>query len=113
MACGRKVSDLCGEAASKNHDLNGAKGFAILAQEVEPLLETSDQILAIVDVLLVSDATTADNTPQWYQILQVDLSHSRDLHVMMSNYQRLALLFLHPDKNRFPFTQHAFTLIFD
>ncbi|KAL1344709.1 hypothetical protein HN51_018567 [Arachis hypogaea] len=100
------------EKLLQNRDLNGAKDFAILAQETEPLLETSDQILAIADVLLVSDATTTDNTPQWYQILQVDVLHSQDLHVIRSNYRRLALL-LHPDKNRFPFAQHAFALVSD
>ncbi|MED6213141.1 hypothetical protein PIB30_090349 [Stylosanthes scabra] len=104
-----EVERIAEKLLQQNCDLNGAKNFAILAQETEPLLETPDQILA--DVLLVSDATTVDSTLQWYQILQVDVSHSQDLHVIRSNYRRLALLFLHPDKNRFPFAQHAFALV--
>ncbi|MED6203920.1 hypothetical protein PIB30_004050 [Stylosanthes scabra] len=96
----------------RNRNLNGIKDFAILAQKTEPLLEIFDQIFAIVDVLLISDATTANNTLQWYQILQVDISHSQDLHIIRSSYHRLALL-LHPNKNRFPFAQYALALVSD
>ncbi|KAJ1416408.1 DnaJ domain containing protein [Sesbania bispinosa] len=69
----------------------GSREFAILAQETEPLLEGSDQILAIVDVLLASEKRV-NNHPDWYR--------------------RLALL-LHPDKSRFHFADHAFKLVAD
>ncbi|RYQ98664.1 hypothetical protein Ahy_B07g086431 isoform A [Arachis hypogaea] len=99
-------------------DLNGSREFAILAQETEPLLEGSDQILAIVDVLLAADnrpnaATSHPHHHQldWYGILQVD-RRTNDLDLIKRNYRRLALL-LHPDKSRFAYADHAFKLVAD
>ncbi|RYR50025.1 hypothetical protein Ahy_A07g036573 isoform E [Arachis hypogaea] len=99
-------------------DLNGSREFAILAQETEPLLEGSDQILAIVEVLLAADnrpnaATSHPHHHQldWYGILQVD-RRTNDLDLIKRNYRRLALL-LHPDKSRFAYADHAFKLVAD
>ncbi|PQM35555.1 uncharacterized protein Pyn_18998 [Prunus yedoensis var. nudiflora] len=38
-----------------NRDLSSCRDFAILAQEIEQLLDGSDQILAVADVLFASD----------------------------------------------------------
>lgn len=91
-----------------NRDLTGSREFAILAQETEPLLEGSDQILAVVDVLLAAD-NRINNHLDWYAILQVD-RRSDDLNFIKQQYRRLALL-LHPDKNRFSLADHAFKLV--
>ncbi|XP_027330948.1 uncharacterized protein LOC113846655 [Abrus precatorius] len=91
-------------------DLMGSREFAVLAQETEPLLEGSDQILAIVDVLLAADKRV-NNHPDWYAVLQVD-RRSDNLELIRKQYRRLALL-LHPDKNRFYFADHAFKLVAD
>nr|KYP47252.1 DnaJ isogeny subfamily B member 12 [Cajanus cajan] len=98
------------EKLLQNRDLMGSREFAILAQETEPLLEGSDQILAIVEVLLAADKRV-NNHPDWYAVLQVD-RRSDDLDLIKKQYRRLALL-LHPDKSRFPFADHAFKLVAD
>lgn len=98
------------EKLLQNRDLMGSKEFAILAQETEPLLEGSDQILAIIDVLIASEKRV-NNNPDWYSILQID-RRSDDLDLIKKQYRRLALL-LHPDKSRFHFADHAFKLVAD
>ncbi|KAG5063979.1 hypothetical protein AAZX31_02G199800 [Glycine max] len=98
------------EKLLQNRDLVGSREFAFLAQETEPLLEGSDQILAIVDVLLAADKRV-NNHPDWYAVLQVD-RRSDDLDLIKKQYRRLALL-LHPDKSRFHFADHAFQLVAD
>jgi hypothetical protein len=98
------------EKLLQNRDLVGSKEFAILAQETEPLLEGSDQILAIIEVLSASEKRI-NNNPDWYSILQID-RRSDDLDLIKKQYRRLALL-LHPDKSRFHFADHAFKLVAD
>lgn len=91
-----------------NRDLNGSREFALLAQETDPLLEVSDQILAIIDVLLASERRV-NNHQDWYSILQID-RRTDDQDLIKRQYRRLAML-LHPDKNKFPFADHAFRFV--
>ncbi|KMT19715.1 hypothetical protein BVRB_1g007700 [Beta vulgaris subsp. vulgaris] len=102
------------EKLLQNRDLTGSKEFALLAQETEPLLEGSDQILAITDVLFASEKRVVNNRHHdWYNILQTNRhSLSSDPDLLKKNYRRLALL-LHPDKNRFPLADSAFKLVAD
>ncbi|XP_015874812.3 uncharacterized protein LOC107411690 [Ziziphus jujuba] len=89
-------------------DLTGSREFAVLAQETEPLLDGSDQILAVVDVLLASERRI-NNHHDWYGILQLD-HRSDDLDLIKKQYRRMALL-LHPDKNKYAFADQAFRLV--
>lgn len=98
------------EKLLQGKDLNGCRDFALLAQETEPLLDGSDQILAVVDVLIAADKRI-NNNPDWYGILQLD-SRRNDDELIKRQYRRLALL-LHPDKNKFPFADAAFKLVAD
>ncbi|XVE95191.1 hypothetical protein REPUB_Repub02eG0075100 [Reevesia pubescens] len=98
------------EKLLQTRDFNGSRDFAILAQETEPLLDGSDQILAVVDVLLAAEKRI-NNHHDWYSILQID-RRSEDNDLIKKQYRRLALL-LHPDKNKFPFADHAFKLVAD
>lgn len=98
------------EKLLQTKDLNGCRDFALLAQETEPLLEGSDQILAVVDVLIAADKQI-DNQPDWYAVLQLE-SRRNDDDVIKRQYRRLALL-LHPDKNKYPFADSAFKLVAD
>ncbi|CAN7002852.1 hypothetical protein Bca4012_051993 [Brassica carinata] len=103
------------EKLLESRDLNGSKEFAILAQETEPLLEGTDQILAVVDVLLASAAENRiNNQPNWYKILQIEDpdQSSADADLIKKQYRRLALL-LHPDKNRLPYADQAFRFVVD
>lgn len=105
------------EKLLESRDLNGSKEFAILAQETEPLLEGTDQILAVVDVLLASSSENRinSNQPNWYKILQIEdpnQSPAADSDLIKKQYRRLALL-LHPDKNRLPYADQAFRLVAD
>lgn len=98
------------EKLLQGKDLNGCRDFALLAQETEPLLDGSDQILAVVDVLIAAEKRI-NNQPDWYAILQLD-GRSNDDELIKRQYRRLALL-LHPDKNKFPFADAAFKLVAD
>ncbi|KAL2892911.1 putative J domain-containing protein C17A3.05c [Bienertia sinuspersici] len=102
------------EKLLQTRDLTGSREFALLAQETEPLLEGSDQILAITDVLLASESRVVNNRHHdWYAILQTNpQSLSADSDLLKKNYRRLALL-LHPDKNRYPLADSAFKLVAD
>ncbi|KAM1135024.1 hypothetical protein FF1_044051 [Malus domestica] len=98
------------EKLLQSRDLSSCRDFAILAQETEPLLDGSDQILAVVDVLLAADKRV-NNHPDWYAVLQSD-RRSDDFELVKKSYRRLALL-LHPDKNKYAYAEHAFKLVAD
>ncbi|XP_023914852.1 chaperone protein dnaJ 49 [Quercus suber] len=98
------------EKLLQTRDLTGSRDFAILAQETEPLLDGSDQILAVTDVLLAAEKRM-NNHHDWYSILQLD-RRSDDQELIKKQYRRLALL-LHPDKNKFPLADQAFKLVAD
>lgn len=100
------------EKLLRSKDFGGCRDFAILAQETEPLLEGSDQILAVAEVLVAADnKRLTNNQPDWYSILQIP-QRSDDADLIKKQYRRLALL-LHPDKNKFPFSDSAFRLVAD
>ncbi|KAL1817636.1 hypothetical protein ACET3Z_020210 [Daucus carota] len=94
-----------------NRDLSSSRDFAVLAQETAPLLDGSDQILAITDVLLAADTKKINGRNNWYAILQLERK-SDNLDDIKKQYRRLALL-LHPDKNKFPLANEAFQLVAD
>jgi hypothetical protein len=73
-------------------------------------LEGSEQILAVADVLLSAEKRI-NNHHDWYSILQIS-QKTDDSELVKKQYRRLALL-LHPDKNRYPFADHAFKLVAD
>ncbi|KAJ9146523.1 hypothetical protein P3X46_028777 [Hevea brasiliensis] len=98
------------EKLLQSRDFNGTRDFAVLAQETEALLDGSDQILAVADVLLSAEKRI-NNHNDWYAILQID-RRSDDQDLLKKQYRRLALL-LHPDKNKFPFADQAFKLVAD
>lgn len=91
-------------------DLTGAKDFATSAQESDPLLDGSDQIIAIADVLIAADNKINDEV-NWYAILQLS-NRCDDLNLLKEQYRKLAIL-LHPDKNKFPYCRDAFQLVSD
>lgn len=100
------------EKLLRSKDFAGCRDFAILAQETEPLVDGSDQILSVAEVLLAADnKRLSNNQPDWYSILQIP-QRSDDSELIKKQYRRLALL-LHPDKNKFPFSDSAFRLVAD
>ncbi|KAL8131060.1 hypothetical protein AgCh_007116 [Apium graveolens] len=92
-------------------DLTSAHDFAALAQETAPLLDGSDQIIAISDVLLAAETKKVNNKLNWYAILGLD-SKSESIEAIKKQYRKLALL-LHPDKNNYAFAHDAFRLVAD
>ncbi|XP_074369750.1 uncharacterized protein LOC141711244 [Apium graveolens] len=92
-------------------DLTSAHDFAALAQETAPLLDGSDQIIAISDVLLAAETKKVNNKLNWYAILGLD-SKLESIEAIKKQYRKLALL-LHPDKNNYAFAHDAFRLVAD
>lgn len=95
----------------QSKDLSSARDFAVLAQETAPLLDGSDQILAIADVLLAAETKKVNNKLNWYAILGID-SKAESVEGIKKQYRKLALL-LHPDKNNYAFAHDAFRLVAD
>lgn len=89
-------------------DLPGAREFATLAQETDPLVDGSDQILAVADVLLASEKRI-NGYYDWYSVLQIG-GRSDDQDHIKNQYRRMAIL-LHPDKNKLPYADQAFRLV--
>ncbi|KAI5655015.1 hypothetical protein M9H77_32202 [Catharanthus roseus] len=98
------------EKLLRNKDLTSCREFAHLAQETEPLLDGSDQILAVAEVLLAAEKKV-NNHHDWYSILQIG-HRTDDSELIKKQYRRFALL-LHPDKNKFAFADSAFRLVAD
>ncbi|GER47792.1 chaperone DnaJ-domain superfamily protein [Striga asiatica] len=98
------------EKLLRNKDYGGCRDFAILAQETEPLLDGSDQMLAVAEVLLAAENKRLNSSqPDWYAVLQIP-QRTDEAELIKKQYRRLALL-LHPDKNKFPFSDSAFRLV--
>eukprot|EP00249_Psilotum_nudum_P022264 c28445_g1_i1 orf=194-2638(+) len=85
------------------HDLAGAKKFALKARQLFPELDGLPQLLAVLDVHILAQQDT-----NWYGILQVD--PTADGATIRKQYRKLALL-LHPDKNKAVGAEAAFKLI--
>ncbi|KAL3514266.1 hypothetical protein ACH5RR_026983 [Cinchona calisaya] len=98
------------EKLLQSRDFAGCKEFASLAQETEPLLDGSEQILAVADVLLASERRIGQKH-DWYSILQIN-NRTDDFELIKKQYRRYALL-LHPDKNKFAFADSGFRLVAD
>ncbi|MCD7447971.1 hypothetical protein HAX54_036790 [Datura stramonium] len=95
-----------------NRDLVGSKSFATRARESDPTLLPADQILAIVDTLIAGDKRINNQHLDYYSILQIPSNQTHDSELIANQYRRLALL-LNPQKNNFPFSDHAFHLVLD
>ncbi|KAJ8572496.1 hypothetical protein K7X08_009007 [Anisodus acutangulus] len=95
-----------------NRDLVGSKSFATRARESDPTLLPAEQILAIVDTLIAGDKRINNQHLDYYSILQIPLNQTHDSELIANQYRRLALL-LNPQKNNFPFSDHAFHLVVD
>ncbi|WOK93430.1 hypothetical protein Cni_G02127 [Canna indica] len=96
-------------------DLVGSKRFAERAMEADPLLDGVDQVLAVVQVLLAGKRLV-NNQVDWYAVLQLPppsgSSSGDDAAEVKRQYRRLALL-LHPDRNKCPCADVAFSLVLD
>lgn len=95
-----------------NRDLVGSKSFATRAHDSDPTLLPADQILAIIDTLIAGDKRINNQHLDYYAILQIPSNQTHDSELIANQYRRLALL-LNPQKNNFPFADHAFHLVMD
>ncbi|CAD5195740.1 unnamed protein product [Musa acuminata subsp. malaccensis] len=110
MECNKDEALRAKEIAEKKfleRDLNGAKKFALKAQNLFPALEGICQMIATLDVYLASEEI-AVGEKDWYAILSLSVSANED--TVKKQYRKLALQ-LHPDKNRSVGAEGAFKLI--
>ncbi|KAI4342056.1 hypothetical protein MLD38_026717 [Melastoma candidum] len=91
-------------------DFHGTKTFAVRARDADlsgSIHEAADRILAIADTLILSSSDTSGM--DYYSVLQLpQLTQSLDL--IATHFRRLALL-LSPERNPFPFAEHAFKIV--
>ncbi|KAL5209224.1 hypothetical protein ABZP36_004847 [Zizania latifolia] len=93
-------------------DLVGCKRFAERAVEADPLLPGADELLAVADVLLASQALLPSGHPDPLSVLQMPPNSNPGDHAAVSRaFRRLALL-LH-QSNPHPGADVAFRLVND
>lgn len=111
MECNRDEATRAIEIAQRKvgaKDIEGAKKFALKAQQLYPCLEGLTQMMTMLDVLLAAEQKI-NGEMDWYGILQLDDVMAED-SVVKKQYRKLALL-LHPDKNKTVGAEGAFKLI--
>ncbi|KAJ6840006.1 uncharacterized protein M6B38_312210 [Iris pallida] len=110
MECNKDEALRAKEIAEKKFtakDIVGAKKFALKAQNLFPSLEGINQMIATLDLYLLSGARS-DGEKDWYAILSVN--PSSDDETLRKQYRKLALQF-HPDKNKSVGAEGAFKII--
>ncbi|CAJ1962269.1 unnamed protein product [Sphenostylis stenocarpa] len=111
MECNKEEAVRAKEIAEKkmqNKDFNGARKFALKAQQLYPDLENINQMLIVCDVHFSAEQKLFGNEMNWYKILQIELTANDT--TIKKQYRKLALQ-LHPDKNKFAGAEAAFKLI--
>lgn len=103
------------EKVLSSHDFQGARSFAIRAREYDPSFEAPNQVLAVADTIIAGESiiitSNGNQYHDWYAILQLArFTHSIEL--IATQYRKLALL-LSPERNRFPFADRSFKLVYD
>lgn len=110
MECNKEEALKAKEIAEKKFtglDINGAKRFALKAQNLYPELDGIPQFLAILDVYIAAEKRT-NGEVDWYRILGVD--PLADGATIRKQYRRLALI-VHPDRNKSVGADGAFKLV--
>ncbi|KAL6593715.1 hypothetical protein ACP70R_048616 [Stipagrostis hirtigluma subsp. patula] len=111
---GRQQAERWLEIAEKllaARDLVGCKRFAERAVEADPLLPGADELLAVADVLLASQATLPSGHPDPLAVLQLPPGSYPDQAAVSRAFRRLALL-LGP-RNAHPGAEMALRLVHD
>ncbi|ESW19848.1 hypothetical protein PHAVU_006G160400 [Phaseolus vulgaris] len=111
MECNKEEAVRAKEIAERrmqNKDFNGARKFALKAQQLYPDLENINQMLIVCDVHCFAEQKLFGNEMDWYKILQIELM--ADDTTIRKQYRKFALQ-LHPDKNKFAGAEAAFKLI--
>ncbi|CAL9197447.1 J protein JJJ2-like [Musa acuminata AAA Group] len=110
MECNKDEAVRAKEIAERKfseRDLEGARKFAMKAQNLFPALEGIGQMIATLDVHVASEEKVYGEK-DWYAILSVSASADED--TVKKQYRKLALQ-LHPDKNKSVGAEGAFQLI--
>lgn len=110
MECNKEEALKAKEIAEKKFtelDINGAKRFAIKAQNLYPELDGILQFLATLDVYISAEKRT-NGEVDWYRVLGVD--PLADEATIRKQYRRLALT-VHPDRNKSVGADGAFKIV--
>lgn len=110
MECNKDEATRAKELAEKKFiakDINGAKKFALKAQNLYPGLDGIPQMIATLDVY-ISAENKINGEADWYAVLGVN--PLADDESVRKQYRKLALM-LHPDKNKSIGAEGAFKLI--
>lgn len=110
MECNKDEATRAKELAEKKFiakDINGAKKFALKAQNLYPGLDGIPQMIATLNVY-ISAENKINGEADWYAVLGVN--PLADDESVRKQYRKLALM-LHPDKNKSIGAEGAFKLI--
>ncbi|WOL03730.1 hypothetical protein Cni_G12450 [Canna indica] len=110
MECNKDEALRAKEIAERkfmSKDISGARKFALKAQNLFPLLEGINQMVATFDIYLASEGKIFGEM-NWYAVLC--LNPSADEDTIKKQYKKFALQ-LHPDKNKSIGADGAFKLI--
>ncbi|XP_039060686.1 uncharacterized protein LOC120204724 [Hibiscus syriacus] len=110
MECNKDEATRARELAEKKFtakDINGAKKFALKAQNLYPGLEGIPHMIATLNVYIAAE-NKINGEADWYGIL--DVNPLADDEAVRKQYRKLALM-LHPDKNKSIGAEGAFKLI--
>ncbi|XP_020220735.1 uncharacterized protein LOC109803532 [Cajanus cajan] len=111
MECNKEEALRAKEIAEKkmeSKDFNGARKFALKAQQLYPDLENITRMLIVCDVHCSAEHKLFGNEMNWYKILQIEQTANDT--TIKKQYRKFALQ-LHPDKNKFAGAEAAFKLI--
>ncbi|PON38795.1 DnaJ domain-containing protein [Parasponia andersonii] len=93
-------------------DFLGCKKHAIQAQESDPNVAGTGEVLAIAGVIHAAERRFKNNRLDYYAILRITRTESENRQLVWTQFTKLVTL-VNPRRNRYPFSTEAFNLLLE